>query len=427
MLSVSDQVFGILNPLISLIFSISAILFWRRDTSQIYIVGMAIASLAQGISFTINHYFVTGNAMEVRLATAAFAFVAVTAVVWSTCMRLEKKPPLRMWIGSAIVTLVLMALADPDRDVTPWLFLVNVFCGIIFMTGAQLLKEVNSPEPMDRATIVVFLIIAAQFLLRPIIVYMLGGPMGSDAYRESPGHAVYVVVGALSLVLLAGVLMGSAMTDVMKSLKKDAQTDSLSGLAMRDAFVEQAGAMFARAEMENVPVSVIVADIDHFKKVNDLWGHPVGDQAIATFGKVFLRTVRGTDIVGRIGGEEFCVLVWNCPEEPAMRLAERLRVQFACEEHEGIGSDIRLTASFGVTAWKAGERYHETYERADAALYRAKRGGRDRVVSTQFGDMETNRAPAAQVTAAVDGPESDDAGADVVDFSQRSTSLRDTA
>ncbi|MEO1731089.1 MAG: diguanylate cyclase, partial [Pseudomonadota bacterium] len=363
----SDQVLGIINPVMALIFAIGAVLLWRRDPSQRYILGMAIAPLALAVSFALNHYFVTENAMLIRLVTSVLAFIAVVAVVWSTCKRLEKKVPYRIWILSAVLTIFMMVLSNPERDVMPWVFLVNTYCGFVFFSGALLLREVNSPEPMDRATIIVFWLIAGQFLYRPIIFYLIGGPMGSDAYRESAGHAVYTVVGALSMVLLAAVLMGSAMIDWMKALKRDAQTDSLSGLAMRDAFVEQAGAMFARADSKNVPVSVIVADIDHFKKVNDLWGHPAGDKAIATFGDVFLRTVRGTDIVGRIGGEEFCVLVWNCPEEPAMRLAERLRVQFACEEHAGLGSDIRLTASFGVTAWRTGETYHETYERADAA------------------------------------------------------------
>ncbi|MEM1195954.1 MAG: GGDEF domain-containing protein [Pseudomonadota bacterium] len=402
----SEQVFGIINPVMALIFSIGALLIWRRDTRQIYIIGMAIAPFSLGVSFTLNHYFVIENALAIRMTTSFFAFVAVIALVWSACARLGKPAPLLIWITGAVVSLGLMALSEPSRDVIPWVFLVNVYCGVIFVMGALLLSEARSPEPMDRATIWVFSAIAAQFFARPVLVYMLSGPMSSDAYRDSAGHAAYIVTGSISMVLLAGVLMGSAMVDLMKALKDAARTDSLSGLVLRDAFEEGAAEMFARAKAENAPVSVIVADIDHFKRVNDLWGHPAGDKAIARLGEVFTRTIRSTDMAGRIGGEEFCVLVWRCPEDAAGRLAERLRVQFAQERHEGIEPDIRLTASFGVAAWNAGESYASVYERADEAMYRAKRSGRNRVVSSSFGLVgETHSAQthSAEPQPAADG------------------------
>ncbi|MEL6238111.1 MAG: GGDEF domain-containing protein [Pseudomonadota bacterium] len=373
--------------MIALIFAISGFLIWRRNPGQRHLIGMALAALALGISFGLNHYLVNQDAFAVRMMTALFAIAAVIGIVWSTCLRLGKRPPLALWLAGALATLCLMGLTQPERDVTPWVFLINVYCGVVFAMGGVLLSEVRSTEPIDRATIWVFSLIAVQFFARPIIVYMIGGSMTSEAYRDSAGHAIYIVVGALAMVLLAGVLMGSAVVDAMKALKDAARTDNLSGLVLRDAFEESAAEMFARAREEDAPISVIVADIDHFKRVNDLWGHPVGDKAIANLGKVFKRTIRATDMAGRIGGEEFCVLVWNCPEDAAGRLADRLRIQFAREEHEGIDPAIRLTASFGVAAWNRGESYTSVYERADEAMYRAKRSGRNRVVTSSFGPV----------------------------------------
>jgi diguanylate cyclase (GGDEF)-like protein len=127
-----------------------------------------------------------------------------------------------------------------------------------------------------------------------------------------------------------------------------------------------------------------VADIDNFKQVNDIWGHQSGDEAISGFGRLIEGMVRGCDTAGRIGGEEFCIAVWNCPNEPATRLAERIRVAFARLEHAGIGSDIRLTASFGVATARAGENYRELFARADAALYLAKSGGRNQVRNAEL-------------------------------------------
>jgi len=115
--------------------------------------------------------------------------------------------------------------------------------------------------------------------------------------------------------------------------------------------------------------------------VNDIWGHQSGDQAIADFGNLIKNKVRTCDVAGRIGGEEFCIAVWNCDNEPAYRLAERIRHAFAAHKHIVINDDIRLTASFGVATAQAGETYKQLFARADKALYEAKSKGRDRVVN----------------------------------------------
>jgi diguanylate cyclase (GGDEF)-like protein len=182
---------------------------------------------------------------------------------------------------------------------------------------------------------------------------------------------------ALAAVSLALILLGAALTDQTKAVREDAERDALTGLKMRGPFEAQAIAMLNRARDKDVPVSVIVADIDHFKRVNDIWGHQVGDTAIASFGDLLRSTIRDTDIAGRIGGEEFCILVWNCPEEPTLNLAERIRARFEQLPIEGISDDVRLTASFGVAQWVTDEGYGRLFARADAALYRAKEGGRN--------------------------------------------------
>ena len=93
--------------------------------------------------------------------------------------------------------------------------------------------------------------------------------------------------------------------------------------------------------------------------------------------------IRGCDVAGRIGGEEFCIAVWNCPNEPAERLAERIRIAFARLEHDGLNDDIRLTASFGVATARDGETYERLFARADEALYQAKSDGRDQVSNAE--------------------------------------------
>lgn len=411
----------------ALIFAIGALMIWYRDPRQKHLLGFVAASLAIGLSFIFNHYLPLPSVIVSRMTVAFLSMGACIALLWAAVTRLEQPAPLGIWIAGAIGTAGLMLLADPEKDMSAWLLGLNVYCGVVFVMGTQILVFAKSNQPVDRAMIWVFALIAVQFFARPIAVIMIEGEMTSAEYRHSVGHAIYMVVGAVGKLMLACVILAAAIIDQFKAFKDTTETDSLSGLALRNAFEEGADEMLARASVVDVPVSVILADIDHFKRVNDLWGHPAGDKVIAKFGQVFLRTIRPTDLAGRIGGEEFCVLVWNCPEEAAANLAERLRIQFAREKHEGIEPSISLTSSFGVAACKPGEPYLRAYERADAALYRAKRAGRNRVVSNALGHITDGSGEAVvERRANTESASTECNGAEVVPIADVKAALRET-
>jgi two-component system cell cycle response regulator len=130
-------------------------------------------------------------------------------------------------------------------------------------------------------------------------------------------------------------------------------------------------------------LSVLVADIDHFKRINDTYGHLVGDDVLRDVAQLLAATIRGSDIVARYGGEEFLVLLPETDDAGAESFAERIRV--AVETHlfarEALSEPLRLTASVGVAVFPAAriENVEDLFQRADAALYRAKAEGRNRV------------------------------------------------
>lgn len=376
---------GVINPAIAMILGIGALVLWRRDRTQTHLLGFAAAAGAMALSFTLNHYAGDWSPVVVRTSVSVLSLVGCVVTAWAACRRMKCDVPVKAWTAGAALTITLMLLSDPAADILPWILGLNIYCGIIFFSAAQLIAGEKSAETVDRVMVWVFLLIGAQFILRPVLVVMIEGPMTSAEYRGSVGHALYVVSGAIFMLLLAASVIAATVADQMRIIRDSTRKDLLSGLAVRSAFEADAVQMLTRAEDEGVPVCLIVADIDHFKRVNDFWGHPAGDRVINNFGDVFRRTIRPSDIAGRVGGEEFCVMVWDCPEDAAAKLAERLRRQFARERHEGIGKDISLTASFGVSLCEPGERYEVAYERADCALYQAKRSGRNRVVSEAGG------------------------------------------
>lgn len=158
-----------------------------------------------------------------------------------------------------------------------------------------------------------------------------------------------------------------------------ASTDGLTGVGNRSWFLDQGQTELARSMRNGRPLALIIMDIDHFKQLNDHWGHAAGDAVLAHFGARLSRAFRRSDIVGRIGGEEFGVLLPDSTREGAWLAAEKFRESVAAEKLNIEGQEMRLTVSVGVTLSESKEETVETLLRqADSAMYRSKEGGRNR-------------------------------------------------
>jgi len=167
-----------------------------------------------------------------------------------------------------------------------------------------------------------------------------------------------------------------------QQILKQAYTDELTGMGNRRSFYEQAEAEVNVAKLDGSPLSLLLIDIDHFKDINDRYGHAVGDEVIQNFAKVVLEIVRFNDVQGRIGGEEFAVLTTKTNLEGAEDLAERMRL--AVEKHGQLSGSIavKMTISTGVTGFDpCCDDINSMLERADTALYQAKDLGRNLVVT----------------------------------------------
>lgn len=166
------------------------------------------------------------------------------------------------------------------------------------------------------------------------------------------------------------------------ALYSRATTDVLTGLPNRARFTEQATQEIERARRYFEPLSVAMLDVDHFKAVNDTHGHHVGDLALKHVANVMRQTARRIDILGRLGGEEFAVVLPRANTQPAMELCERMRVALYRSRVETPVGHLQIAASMGVASLSRDSATLESLlERADKALYKAKRQGRNRVES----------------------------------------------
>jgi diguanylate cyclase (GGDEF)-like protein len=160
--------------------------------------------------------------------------------------------------------------------------------------------------------------------------------------------------------------------------QRQASTDALTGLLNRHALYQIIEREIARSKRSQKPFSIIIFDIDHFKEVNDIYGHNEGDFVLAELSKLICHATREVDSAGRWGGEEFILLLPETNRDTAQTLAERLRTLI---ENNSFGEKVdKVTASFGITEYKAGDNLENILKQADDALYQAKEGGRNKVV-----------------------------------------------
>jgi diguanylate cyclase (GGDEF)-like protein len=171
-----------------------------------------------------------------------------------------------------------------------------------------------------------------------------------------------------------------------EGLHQLARVDPLTGVSNRRHLMERAGHEWVRADRFGLPLALVMLDIDHFKRVNDEYGHAVGDRAICAVATICVDCVREIDIVGRYGGEEFVIVLPGTGLEGARKLGQRLRKRIAdvvLEDEEG--RPFKLTASLGIADLVGGAGLDRLLASADAALYRAKRSGRNCVVTATHG------------------------------------------
>jgi len=171
------------------------------------------------------------------------------------------------------------------------------------------------------------------------------------------------------------------MRELNVQLQQASTHDLLTGLPNRRFLAERLKQEAERSRRSGEPLCVALGDVDRFKRINDTWGHEVGDVALREVAQAMDRTVRSADLCGRWGGEEFLVLLPATRLAAAVAIADRVLDAVREVRVEGIPGDYRITISIGVAEWSAEERPEAALARADAALFEAKGNGRDRVMA----------------------------------------------
>ena len=268
---------------------------------------------------------------------------------------------------------LLLYLSVPLTIVAPFMgyrLMITVFT-VLILVASLLLLAMGTVSLLRGSISARYFMVGWTTLLASVIVYVLKtfGLLPHNGIT----HNAFQVAALIEMVLLS-LALGARVNEI----RRRGYIDELSGLSNRRFFEEQLPQEFELAQRTRTPLAMLFLDLDHFKAINDRYGHARGDDAIRAVGRLIQQQTRKPVVACRYGGEEFAILLPNTRVEQARVLAERLVSKVK-------GLDLYatpLTISIGVAGFEGGnlDRSEELFEVADAALYRAKRSGRDRVV-----------------------------------------------
>ncbi|MBO9724185.1 MAG: GGDEF domain-containing protein [Novosphingobium sp.] len=260
---------------------------------------------------------------------------------------------------------------------------VEACCAVVLWASAWPFARSAKSRP-DRILAALFLLLA--FLLTgQCATFLAASPVGHavGAWRTSPWGNMIQYTGVIGSIVLTFCVMLVAAEDAIERHRIEAHTDPMTNLLNRrglNALLESRQAK----RFHTGPTVVILADIDHFKTINDRFGHSFGDAVIKRFATVLTTAVGSKDCVARVGGEEFMILISGMTLQEAAATADRARSTFATERWVSNGIDQSFTASFGVSmASRDRMAIDHAIERADCVLYAAKQQGRNRVIVHQ--------------------------------------------
>ncbi|HET8705527.1 MAG TPA: diguanylate cyclase [Pseudomonadales bacterium] len=262
------------------------------------------------------------------------------------------------------------SLLEQVAGLRPDLILLNH--NLTDMPGLDVCKQLKSDELLSSIPIIMM---SSQDQEEAAVTAL---DLGADDHITIPTR--YPILAARIRVALRMREQQETLAEANRALKTLAATDFLTGLLNRREFMTRSVIELARSWRYNTPLAIIMLDVDHFKQINDNFGHLAGDEALRRLADICRDEFRQVDVIGRLGGEEFAICLPNTALLGAEQVADRLRLRVAQLDRPYQGLPLKFTVSIGVAALDGNDRQiTDILDRADKALYRAKQRGRNRV------------------------------------------------
>jgi len=382
------------------VLGIMLLFFWRQEKiAALGWWGIAYILGASSVALWIGAGAELGWGLSLAVNTVAFV---ACGLVWDAARVFHGRAA--NWIGVIagpalwVTAIVAFDPIDPQMRLMLAASLVALYAAL---TASELWRE-RRKSWRSRWPAIIVPLLHGTVLVLPILLgdFFRGGNAAGIANGWVAAFAAELVIYAVGTVFVIFMLVSERAVTAHKTA---ASVDPLTGLLNRRGFGEATARMIEREAKAGRPITVMIFDIDHFKSVNDRFGHGVGDDVLQVFANTATAALRMTDLVGRVGGEEFAALL-PCNLEEALVAAERVREAF---EASGVAIDdvpLETTVSIGVAGGPANTELEVLMASADTALYQAKRAGRNRVEAAIEQPLSLEKRRRIQIRNAVPEP-----------------------
>lgn len=368
------NVIGLLNTSMAAIFCIALLAMWRNNRTLNYIRMFGLSYAIRSLCFAIFYFAFSLENPVLRYSANIFLLFAIVLLSIGLSNRRRRPPrygPLLAIVAITLGPLHYYQFIEPNLLVR----VIILNSGLALLSLLMLLDVARGSRrtPVEQVLLGLLLVSCAGYLLRPL--FLIASGASGERFEDSYWLVVSISDALICAMTAVGVLAVIA-SDVMDGIRSDALIDTLSGLFNRRGFEPRALRAMAR-QTASKPAAIILSDLDHFKSINDVFGHSSGDLIIQRFSEVLREKAPGNAILGRLGGEEFAIMLPPGAAVAAHQLAEDIRAAFKQIASGIVSGEANPTASFGVATAKEDESLQALMERADRALYRAKGDGRD--------------------------------------------------
>jgi diguanylate cyclase (GGDEF)-like protein len=372
------------NPVLGLLLSAMFLALWRWQRNRLSILNWSIAYAAGAVGFLVDYArFAYSNEWTISATVLLLGVVPALTARGVILANRERAPDVLL---TAVYTLC-MSFSIAFVFVWPhpilrgllnnWHAAVLAAIALFHVVGLR-------SDMIDRLIQVTLGIMAITFFARPLLIFGYEGSPTQDVILNSLWLNSFKITSGAIWTVLAVLFTIRIVKDLVTTLQRDATTDPLTRLPNRLGFSTQA------QRLQHLgPMCVAIIDLDHFKNVNDTFGHGAGDEVLTKFASVLRNSQREQDVTGRFGGEEFAMLLPGLPISVARLQMERIRSVCAQMQFVNVSPSLRVTASIGVVERRPDESLEHALARADQLLYQAKSRGRDRVVAERPSEPAT--------------------------------------
>jgi len=378
--------------LASLALTIVFFIVWQTFGRKSYALTWSAAFMAATVQWSLHLFENSFTHYEIYwLVVNAFALIMITLGIRGHCQRTDCTfLPKNIWPYTTLMYAIVIWTTIGTPHVGISAAIVPATASVMLMLSALvIIRHKSTPLPAEWAAAISMVLFAITQGIAAGMAALQGGA-GNEFYFGLYMHFNFLTLPAGFMAMGMFVIL-MLVSDLSTQMREIAIRDQLTGMLNRRGLGELGAAAYASSRRSGIPVSVIMTDIDRFKVINDKFGHAIGDDALVHFSNVILELRRMNDIMARIGGEEFAIVLPGTDLKNAMRIADSLCAKVESSPMIVSGRTLRMTASFGVaTIADKDTCLADTVARADQALYRSKRAGRNQV------DLESSQLMLAE-------------------------------